>query len=381
MSESKKEFKVNFINASYRRFYQSHKEEILSAIESCLERGDFIMREDLDQFEKNLCNYTGAKYAVGVNSGTDALGLSHEALEIGQGDEVICVSHTFIAPFQETVHVGATPILIDVKEDDCLMDVSQIEPAITEKTKAILPVHLSGGICDMKEIMRIAEKHNLKIIEDACQALGSIQDGKMAGTFGDTGTFSFISPKMLGSYGDAGAVVTNNKEIYEKLLLLRNHWNITQNALLGVQIPHPEIMGWGHNSRMDNIQAAVLNVKIKYIDQIIKRRKEIAEKYLAELKGLPMALPMRREGETWQEFIVRPKDREAFKDFIEEEGVELLIRDTTPNHKLKGLGLEHFNLPITEKLAKEQARLPIYPELTDEEVEYVINCIKDFYRK
>jgi dTDP-4-amino-4,6-dideoxygalactose transaminase len=379
MSTSKKECKVNFINASYRRFYQNHKDEILSAIESCLERGDFIMREDLDKFEKNLCDYTGAKYAVGVNSGTDALGLSHEALGIGRGDEVICVSHTFIAPFQETVHKGGIPILIDVNEDDCLMNVSQIEPAITEKTKAILPVHLSGAVCNMKEIMRIANKYNLKVIEDACQALGSVQDGKMAGTFGDTGTYSFISPKLLGVYGDAGAVVTNNKEIYEKLLLLRNHWNITQNALLGVQLPHPEIMSWGHNTRMDNIQAAVLNVKIKYIDWIIKRRKEIAERYLFGLKDLSIILPMRREGETWQEFIVRPKDREAFKNFIEEKGVELLIRDTTPNHKLKGLGLEHFNLPITEKLATEQARLPIYPELTNEEVDYVIDCVKEFY--
>jgi len=379
MPTSKKEYKVNFINASYRRFYKTHKEEILGAIESCLERGDFIMREDLDKFEKNLCDYTKAKYAVGVNSGTDALRLSHEVLGIGRGDEVICVSHTFIAPFQETVHAGATPILIDVNEDDCVMDVSQIEPAITEKTKAILPVHLSGVVCNMKEILRIANKYKLKVIEDACQALGSVQDGKMAGTFGDTGTYSFISPKLLGSFGDAGAVVTNNKDIYEKLLLLRNHWNITQNALLGVQLPHPEIMSWGHNTRMDNIQAAVLNVKIKYIDWIIKRRKEIAERYLAGLKDLPMVLPMRREGETWQEFIVRPKDRETFKNFMEEKGIELLIRDTTPNHKLKGLGLEHFNLPITEKLATEQARLPIYPELTNEEVDYVIDCIRKFY--
>src|SRR3989338_7220906 len=374
-----KEYKINFINASYRRFYEMHKEEILGAITSCLERGDFIMREDLDKFEKNLADYTGAKYAVGVNSGTDALMLSHEVLGIGQGDEVICVSHTFIAPFQETVHVGAKPVLIDVKEDDCVMDVSQIEPAITEKTKAILPVHLSGAVCDMKEIMRIAEERNLKVIEDACQALGSRQDGKMAGTFGDTGCFSFISPKLLGAYGDAGAIVTNNKEIYEKLLLLRNHWNITQNALLGVQLPHPEVMDWGHNTRMDNIQAAVLNVKIKYIDWIINRRKEIAEKYLAELEGLPIDLPSRKEGETWQEFIVRPKDREAFRDFMQEEGGELLIRDTTPNHKLKGLGLEHFNLPVTEKLATEQARLPIYPELTNEEVDYVIQRVKKFY--
>ena len=201
----------------------------------------------------------------------------------------------------------------------------------------------------------------------------------MAGTFGDTGCFSFISPKLLGAYGDAGAIVTNNKEIYEKLLLLRNHWNITQNALLGVQLPHPEVMDWGHNTRMDNIQAAVLNVKIKYIDWIINRRKEIAEKYLAELEGLPIDLPSRKEGETWQEFIVRPKDREAFRDFMQEEGVELLIRDTTPNHKLKGLGLEHFNLPVTEKLATEQARLPIYPELTNEEVDYVIQRVKKFY--
>jgi dTDP-4-amino-4,6-dideoxygalactose transaminase len=370
--------KVDFINSSYRRYYKDHKAQIMKALDKCFSKGDFILREDCDKFEKNLADFCGAKYAVGVNSGTDALKISYRALGCKPGDEVITVGHTFIASIEEIVHLGAKPILIDVGEDG-LMNVDQIEAAITDKTVGIVPVHLSGKVCDMPRIMKIAKEHNLWVVEDACQALGAYLGEKKAGTFGDTGCFSFISPKTLGGAGDAGGIITNDRSVYEKLLLLRNHWNITQNALLGHQPRAPKTMDWGYNSRLDNIQAAILNIKIKYYPRMLKRRRQIAMRYNQGLKDLPVVLPVQQPKQIYQEYIIKTDDIWKFKKYMETKGVELLVRDTTPNHKMPGLGLEHFNLPVTEKIAKELVRLPIYPELTDSEVDYVIKCVRGFY--
>jgi dTDP-4-amino-4,6-dideoxygalactose transaminase len=387
-------YKVDFINSSYRRYYKIHKKEILKAIDNCFSLGNFVLRKDVLEFEGKLAKFVGTKYAVGVNSGTDALKLSYKALGCRPGDEVITVAHTFIASIQEIVHLGAKPILIDVGEDG-LMDVSQIEKAITEKTVGIVPVHLSGKVCDMNEIMRIAKKHNLWVCEDACQALGayfqkdwkqgssrsegSYWGNKKAGSIGNTGCFSFISPKTLGGAGDAGGIVTDSQELYEKLLLMRNHWNITQGALHGFQPKAPEIMDWGYNSRLDNIQAAILNVKFKYYPAMLKRRREIGMMYNKGLKNLPCVLPIQQPKQIYQEYIIKVDEMWRFKKHMDRKGVELLVRDTTPNHKLKGLGMEQFSLPITERIAGESLRLPTYPELTDKEVKYVISCIREFY--
>ncbi len=373
-------YKVDFINSSYRRYYKAHKKEILKAIDKCFSLGDFVLRKDVLEFEGKLAKFVGTKYAVGVNSGTDALKLSYKALGCGPGDEVITVGHTFISSIEEIVHLGAKPILIDIKEDG-LMDASKIEKVITKKTVGIVPVHLSGKICDMDEIMRIAKKYKLWVVEDACQALGAYWGVKSAGGIGDTGCFSFISPKTLGGAGDAGGIVTDDRKLYEKLLLMRNHWNITQGALHGVQPKAPEIMEWGYNSRLDNIQAAILNVKFKYYPAMLRRRRKIGMMYNNGLKNLPCALPAQQPKQIYQEYIIKVKDMWKFKKYMDKKGVELLIRDTTPNHKLKGLGMRHFNLPITEKIAGESVRLPTYPELTNKEVEYVISCVKEFYQK
>jgi dTDP-4-amino-4,6-dideoxygalactose transaminase len=373
-------YKVDFINSSYRRYYKAHRKEILKAIDDCFSLGNFVLRKDVLDFEGKLAKFVGTKYAVGVNSGTDALKLSYKVLGCKSGDEIITVGHTFIASIEEIVHLGAKPVLIDVKEDG-LMDVSQIEGAITGKTVGVVPVHLSGKVCDMDEIMRIAKKHDLWVCEDACQALGAYWGKKKAGSIGDTGCFSFISPKTLGGAGDAGGIVTDNKEIYEKLLLMRNHWNITQGALHGVQLKAPEIMDWGYNSRLDNIQAAILNVKIKYYPAMLKRRRQIGMMYNRGLKGLPCLLPAQQPKQIYQEYIIKVQDMWKFKEYMSRRGVELLIRDTTPNHKLKGLGMEHFVLPVTERMAVQSVRLPIYPELTDKEVNYVVKCVRDFYAR
>ena len=213
-------YKINFINASYRRSFQKYKKEITKALVKCYEKGDFVLREDVDKFEKNLADFLKVKYAVGVGNGTDALKLSYKALGVKTDDEVITVSHTFLAPIEELVHLGVKPILIDVKEDG-LMNVDLIEKAITKKTVGIVPVHLSGKVCEMDKIMKIAKKYKLWVVEDACQALGAKWKGKMAGTIGNTGCFSFIPPKTLGGGGDGGGIVTNNAKLYQKLLLLK----------------------------------------------------------------------------------------------------------------------------------------------------------------
>ena len=371
-------YKVDFINSSYRKYYKAHKKEILKAIDKCFALGNFVLRKDVLEFEGKLARFVGTKYAVGVNSGTDALKLSYKVLGCGPGDEVITVGHTFISSIEEIVHLGAKPILIDVKEDG-LMDESLIEKAITKKTVGIVPVHLSGKVCDMNEIMRIAKKYKLWVVEDACQSLGTYWDNRKAGSIGDTGCFSFISPKTLGGAGDGGGIVTNNRKLYEKLLLMRNHWNITQGALHGAQPKAPKIMGWGYNSRLDNIQAAVLNVKFKYYPAMLKRRRKIGMMYNNGLKNLPCVLPIQQSKQIYQEYIIKVKDMWKFKKYMDKKGVELLIRDTVPNHKLNGLGMGHFNLPITEKIAVESVRLPIYPELTDKEVKYVIDSVRKFY--
>ena len=371
-------YKIDFINSGYRRYYAKHRKEILDAIDKCFKFGDFTLRAEVRKFEENLCKFTGAKYAVGVNSGTDALKLSYKALGIKQGDEVITVGHVFIAPIEEIVHLGAKPILVDVGEDG-LMDTSLIRNAITKNTVGIVPVHLSGKVCDMTEIKRIAKEYDLWVVEDTCQALGAYHKNKMAGTIGDTGCFSFISPKTLGGAGDAGGVITNNKKLYETLFLLRNHWNITQGALHGCQPKTPKIMGWGYNSRLDNIQAAVLNIKFKYYPDMLKRRREIGMMYNKGLDGLPIELPIQQPKQIYQEYIIGVPNMWEFQQYMTSQGIELLIRDVTPNHLLPGYELEHFKLPVTEQLAKSAVRLPTYPELTNQEVAKIIKTIKQFY--
>jgi dTDP-4-amino-4,6-dideoxygalactose transaminase len=372
-------YKVNFINAGYRRYFKAHSKEIMSAVRKCYDKGDFVLREDVERFEENLAKFVGAKYAVGVNSGTDALKISYKALGLKPGDEVITVSHVFIAPIEEIVHLGAKPILIDVGEDG-LMDVSLIEKAITPKTVGIVPIHLSGKVCDMKEIMRIAKKHKLWVVEDACQALGASYNGKKAGSIGNAGAFSFIAPKTCGVGGDAGGIVTNDKKLYEKIKLMRNHWNITQGALHGHQPKAPKFMDWGYNSRLDNIHAAVLNVKLKYYPAMLRRRREICMKYNEAFKGL-LDLPIQQKDQIYQEYIINVPKMWEFKKFMDDKGVELLIRDTTPNHKMYEWYFGKVKLPVTEKIATQAVRLPTYPELTDKEVNYIINCVKEYYEK
>lgn len=401
------EYKINFIRNSYIRFAAQHKKELIDAFWNCVKNGNLILREEVSKFEDKLAKYTGTKYGIGVNSGTDALLLSCLALGIKgnwdylirqvdegkmtiqeankkfEGDEVITVAHTFIASIQCIVHAGARPILVDVGPNE-LINADLIEKAITPRTKAILPVHFHGKVCDMDKIMALAKKYKLCVIEDACQALGSSFKGKKAGSFGNVGCFSFNTPKLLGGFGDGGGIVTNDRKLAEKLYLLRNHWNMAQTSVRMADFPTPPIVNWAWKSRLDNIQAALLNVKFKYYNQFLARRKEIADMYVKGMKGLPIKLPTYGKGDVIQEFIVRigsDAERKRFKQFMDKKGVELLIRETTPNHKVKNLYLDHFNLPVTENISKDAVRIPAYPELTNKEVDYIIACVKEFYKK
>jgi len=366
-------YKVPFVG--YKIQYQNLKEEIDEAVKSVLNRGDLILRKDVEEFEKNLSSFLGVKYAVGVNSGTDALIFALKAAGIGPGDEVITVSHTFVASIASIIHVGATPVLIDVRED-FNMDVNKIEEAVTPRTRAILPVHLNGRVCQMDKIMEIAKSHNLIVIEDAAQALGAKFNGEMAGSFGSAGCFSFYPAKLLGAAGDAGVVVTNNEEIAEKIRLFRNHG----------QKP-PEIICYGWTSRLDNLQAAILNVKLKYLPEWIKRRREIAEIYnkgladISQVKLPPTPDSDERYFDIYQNYVLKVQKRDELFAFLKEKGVETLIKDPIAVHRHPNLELSHFHLPYTEQLAKEVISLPLYPELTNEQIQYVIDCVKEFYAK
>ncbi len=366
--------KISFVN--YRVQYRQLKKEIDKTIENVLTRGDLILRKDVEEFEKRLARFVGTKYAVSLNSGTDALFLSLKAAGIGEGDEVITVSHTFVASIATIIQAGAKPILVDVS-DDFLIDVDKIEKAITKKTKAIIPVYLNGRMCDMEKIMKIAKRHKLIIIEDAAQALGASFNKKRAGSIGLTGCFSFYPAKILGCYGDGGAITTNNSKIAEKIRLLRDHGQKTKT----------EIMCYGWNSRLDNLQAAVLNIKFNYLTSWIKKRREIAKIYNKKLAGIPeIKLPPTpgsnpKYFDIYQNYVLRAKQRNGLFDFLKKKGVETLIKDPIPNHWHKGLGISYFKLPYTEQLAREVISLPMYPELKNNEIEYVIKCIKDFYNQ
>lgn len=378
MSDSK--FKINFINSGYRRFYAKHRKNILGIIDKCYTNGDFVLRKDVEQFEKNIAKFTGTKHGIGVNSGTDALKIAYKALGLKNGDEVITVSHVFIAPIEEIIQLGGKAVLCDVKEDG-LIDEDQIEKLITKKTVGIVPVHLSGKVCRMDKIMKIAKKHKLWVVEDACQALGAKLNGKPAGSWGNVGCFSHIAPKTLGVGGDAGSIVTNDKALATRISLMRNHWNITQGALHGHQPKQPKVMEWGYNSRLDNIHAAVLNYKIKFYPGMLNRRKAIATMYNRGFKGISdkISLPVQQNEQIYQEYIIRVPNMWDFKNYMAEKGIELLIRDVTPNHVLYRNYFPGVKLPITEAHAVSSVRLPTYPELKNDEVKTIIKAINDFY--
>lgn len=365
--------KVRFVNPA--KLYQMLKPELDAAYFEVMSKGDLIDREQLKSFEKNLAEFVGTKYAIGVNSGYDALHLSLRAAGIGQGDEVIVPAHTFVASCSAIVNVGATPVLVDVAKDFNI-DVTKIEEAITKKTKAIMPVHLSGWMADMPAIMKIAEKYNLKIVEDACQSLGSSINGKGAGAWGLTGCFSFYPFKILGGYGDGGAITTNDENV--AIYARRMRFN-------GEDRETGEYHGHGFTCLLDNLQAAFLNIKLNYMREWIERRKSIAEKYKNELSDLPnLLLPHYDKAgfeHVYQNYTLRAKEGNEFSEHMKKNGVEVLTQFRKPYYKHEALKLTDRGFPETEALSREVCSLPMCVELTEEEIDYVIKVVRAFYKK
>lgn len=365
-------YKVPFVD--YPKQYHNIQQDIDDAYSKVMEGGDFILREDLEQFEMNMSHYLGVQHCIGLNSGTDALYFALLASGIKEGDEVITVAHTFSATIGAIVHCNAKPILVDIA-DDYNIDVYQIEQAITERTNAIIPVHLNGRVSRMGKIMELAGKYNLAVIEDACQSLGATYCGIKSGTIGDIGCFSFYPAKILGCYGDGGMLVTRNDKVAEIVRWLRDN---------GREKGNKEVRGFGYNSRLDNLQAAFLDAKLQYLDNWIEKRRIIAVKYSNQLAHVGDLIkphsPISGSDfyDVFQNYVIRTKHRNKLVEFLKQNEIETLISWEIPTHKQPALKLD-CNLPITEQFSKEVVSLPMYPELDDWQIEYVIDKIKEFY--
>lgn len=363
--------KVRFVDPT--KNYAMIKNEIDQAYFEVMSKGDLIDRGQLKSFEENLAKFVGTKYAVGLNSGYDALHMSLRAAGIGPGDEVIVPAHTFVATCSAVVNVGATPVLVDVAKDFNI-DVDKIEEVITEKTKGIIPVHLSGYMADMPRVMEIAEKYNLVVIEDACQSLGSSINGKGAGSWGLTGCWSFYPFKILGGYGDGGAITTNDPDV--ALFARRMRYN-------GEDRETGEYHGHGFTCLLDNLQAAFLDVKLRHLPAWIVRRKQIAERYREALSDIPdLLLPHYDKpgfDHVYQNYTLRSKQGDGFSEYLKKNGVEILTQFRKPYYKHEGLKLVDRGFQETEALSREVCSLPMNVEITDEQMEYVIKTVRSFY--
>lgn len=350
------------------RQFELHQAEYEQAAIRALRSGWYVLGNEVKNFEKEFAEYLGAKFCVGVNSGLDALTLAVRALDIKEGDEVIVPANTYIATVLAVTENKAVPIFVEPNEFYNL-DAEKIESAITPKTKAIMVVHLYGQAANMKKICAVAEKYNLKIIEDCAQSHGAKFQNKMTGTFG-VGCFSFYPTKNLGAFGDGGAVVTDDENFAEKIKMLRNY---------GSKIKyHNEIEGV--NSRLDEIQAALLRVKLSHLDELIAERKKIAERYLNEIKNPSIILPKIFEGSehVWHQFVVRVKNRADFQKYLEVNGIKTVIHYPIPPHLAecyKYLGYKRGDYPITEKFSDEVLSLPMFNGMTDEEIDYVVKVV------
>ena len=356
------------------RQYKKYKKEFDGIVSGVFTKGNFILGENLSRFETNFADYLDAKYAVGVGSATEALFLALKAIDIKNGDEVITVANTAVPTVSAIDFAGAIPVFVDIEEDSYNINSDLIKDRITSRTKAIIPVHLYGNPCNMDKIMQIAQRYNLGVIEDCAQAHGAEYEGKKVGTFGDLSAFSFYPSKNLGANGDAGMVSTNNDELAEKVRLLRNY---------GFKNRYNSVIR-GFNSRLDEIQAALLDFKLTKLDEWNLRRKQIAHRYINELDGLPIILPSYSSGNihVFHLFVIRVAQRDKLMEFLLNEGISTIIHYPIPIHlqpAYKYLNYEKGILPVTEKLTEEIVSLPIFPDLEDDEVEYVIKSIKKFY--
>lgn len=357
------------------------KKQINKAIQSVIEKNDFILGEEVGLFEKEFAEFCGCAYAVGVGSGTAALFLALRSLGIGRGDEVIVPAFTFIATAFSVSYTGATPVFADVNEDTYNIDPEQINNIITKKTKAIIPVHLFGQPANMPEIIKISREQNLKIIEDAAQAHGAVirmDDGewRKIGSIGDIGCFSFYPTKNMGGMGDAGMVVTNNQAIYERLLLLRNYGRTSkyEHTLLG------------YNSRLDSLQAAILRIKLKKLDQWNQMRRETAgiyNKMLKDVKGITIPYKDECIKHVYHAYCIRAEKRDELFEEFKNNKIGTIIYYPVPLHLQKvyaGLGYKRGDFPVSERISNEIISLPIYPYIKEKQVRFVAETIRQWQK-
>ena len=352
----------------YLSEYAQEKTEILSAIEEVLDSGWLILGSKVKAFEAAYSEYSETKYGIGVANGTDAIFLALKALGVGQGDEVITVSNTAIPTVSAIVSTGAIPVFVDIKEDTYLMDTSKIESKITPKTKCILPVHLYGQCVDMDVVKMIASKHNLFVLEDCAQSHGALYKGAKAGSMSDISTTSFYPTKILGTYGDGGMVNTNSEELDNKMRRLRFY---------GAEKTYYAIEH-GYNSRLDEIHASILLKKIAHLDTYIQRRRQLADQYNKMLKETNLILPIKADyGEhAYYIYVVRHPNRDFIMQELKKQDILLNISYPWPIHTMKGysyLGYKEGDLPVTEKMATEIFSLPMYPSLTDDQQQIVVD--------
>jgi len=357
-----------------RAQFAALRDEIAPRVQRVMEDASFILGPDVGRFEENFARYVGARHCVGVESGTAALQLALQALGIGPGDQVIVPANTYIASAIAVSAIGAEPVLVECDEN-YLIDASRLESALTPRTKAVMPVHLYGQIAPMEPISSFARRHGLRVIEDACQAHGAREGGKAAGSFGDVGCFSFYPGKNLGAYGDAGAIATNDAELAEKLMLLRD---------FGQRKKYEHLVKAG-NCRLDSIQAAVLDVKLRHLDGWNDARRRNARRYDRKLSEIGVAPPPRLtdEGHVYHLYVIEVDNRAHAQSVLSERGIATGIHYPVPIHlqpAYADLGLGRGAFPRTERAAERILSLPMFPELTEEQIDLVVGAIDDARR-
>ncbi|MBK9770557.1 MAG: DegT/DnrJ/EryC1/StrS family aminotransferase [Candidatus Obscuribacter sp.] len=355
--------------------YHAYKQELDQAVARVMESGHYILGPELDKFEADFARFLGAKYTVGCASGTEAIYLALVACGVVPGDEVLVVAHTAVPTISAISMTGATPVFVDINASTYVMREIELEAKITPKTKVIVPVHIYGHMADMETIMKVAQKHGLKVMEDVAQATGATYRGQTAGTIGDYGAFSFYPSKNLGAFGDGGAISTNSEESYKKLIMLRNYGHSKRyyHDIIGI------------NSRLDEIQCAILGAQLPFVHQWNDRRREIAARYTEGLKNV-VVTPVEQQGckHVYHLYVVQTPYRDELQQYLLDRGIQCLIHYPIPAHLQQAyafLGYKTGDLPTTEHIVKRILSLPMFPELTDEQVDEVIEGIKDFHKE
>lgn len=361
---------VEFVNL--KKQYRTIRREINRAVKTVLERQTFILGEELKKFEEEFARYLDARYVVGVDNGSDGLILALRALGVGHGDEVITPVNSFISTTLAITEVGATPVFVDIDSETHQLDVDQVSKKIIKKTKVILPVHLYGSPCDIESLSSLRRRRGIFLVEDACQAHGTKMNGRRLGTFGTLGVFSFYPGKNLGAYGNGGAVCTSDKQLYEKLLRLRNFGQRRKYH-------HEES---GLNSKLDDLQAAVLRVKLKHLDEWNRKRNRWAKLYQQRLIGFKFPSVVKGGEPNRHLLVMEVEKRDGLLNYLLSKGIKAQVHYPIPIHLQKCysyLGYRHGDFPVAEEIAKKIISLPMYAELTAKEVSFVSITINRFY--